>query len=329
MQLNSWTGFNEGDSVLMLWGAHRDLAMKPNWRWRFYEQTLLRRIPAPSGFLSEEILERFRQRYERHRPKVLYAYTNVLAAFAGYLKDRGVRHRPQTMIVTAEMLTTPSRNLIESVFERPVFDQYGSRDIGMIASECSHHQGLHFHPWSSYVEFEPIGNTSDGPAYRLLVTDLLNYGQPFIRYDTGDCVVLADHRCHCGRWFPLIQRVLGRVTDGFILPDGGIVSGTAIATQLAMVGETFRAIRQVQFVQRTPLDVHLRYVVAPESSSSSQELRSICKGIDSLAKQPMRWTLEQVPDIPRESSGKSRLCVSEVPAPDSGTANALPAHART
>lgn len=322
MQLNSWTGFNEGDSVLMLWGAHRDLAMKPSWRWRLYEETLLRRIPAPSGFLSEEILERFRQRYERHRPKVLYAYTNVLVAFAGYLKKHGLRHRPQTLIVTAEMLTTPNRALIESVFERPVFDHYGSRDIGMIASECSHHQGLHFHPWSSYVEFEPIGNTPDGPAYRLLVTDLLNFGQPFIRYDTGDCVVLADHRCQCGRWFPLIQRVLGRVTDGFILPDGGIVSGTAIATQMAMVGETFRAIRQVQFVQRTPLDVHLRYVVAAESNSSSQELRSICKGIDALAKQPMRWTLEQVPDIPRESSGKSRLCISEVPAPDSSVANA-------
>jgi phenylacetate-CoA ligase len=324
LQLNSWTGFHEGDSVLMLWGAHRDLAMKPSWRWRFYEETLLRRIPAPSGFISEEILERFRLRYEQHRPKVIYAYTNVLAAFAAYLKEHGLRHRPQTMIVTAELLTTPNRALIESVFDRPVFDHYGSRDIGMIASECDHHQGLHFHPWCSYVEFEPIGKTPDGPAYRLLVTDLLNYGQPFIRYDTGDCVVLAEHSCHCGRWFPLIKRVLGRVTDGFILPDGGIVSGTAIATQMAMVGETFRAISQVQFVQRSPLDVHLRYVVTPESGSSSQELHSICNGIDALAKQPMRWTLEQVADIPRESSGKSRLCVSEVSLPDSGLTNTSP-----
>ena len=301
-QLNSWSGYNPGDSVLMLWGAHRDLAMQPSWRWRLYEERLMRCIPAPSGIINDEILERFRERYESRRPSVLYAYSTVLGAFAAYMQKHGMKHRPTTVIATAEVMNDENRKLAETVFGVPVTMHYGSREVGMIASECPQHQGLHFHPWSSYVEFDPIGDTPDGPAYRLLITDLLNYGQPFIRYDTGDCVVLADHRCQCGRWFPFIERVLGRVTDGFIFPDGGIVSGTAIATQMAMVGETFRAIRQVQFVQRTPLDVHLRYVVAAESNSSSQELRSICKGIDALAKQPMRWTLEQVPDIPRESS---------------------------
>ena len=28
-----------GRSVLMMWGAHRDLAMQPSWRWRLYEET--------------------------------------------------------------------------------------------------------------------------------------------------------------------------------------------------------------------------------------------------------------------------------------------------
>lgn len=322
LHLNSWAGFQVCDPVLMLWGAHRDLAMQPSWRWRLYEETLLRRIPAPSGFLSEEILERFRQRYEQRRPKVIYAYTNVLVAFAAYLKQLGVRHRPQSMIVTAELLTPPNRKLIESVFDQRVFDHYGSRDIGMIASECSRHEGLHFHPWSSYVEFDPIGDTPDGPAYRLLITDLLNYGQPFIRYDTGDCVTLSEQRCSCGSWFPLVRQVLGRVSDGLVLADGGIVSGTAIATQMAMVGEAFRAISKVQFLQKSHQHMHLRYVVASGSTSASQELRSICNGIDALAKQPMRWTLEQVADIPRENSGKSRLCMSEVLPPAPSLANA-------
>ena len=63
-QLNSWSGYNPGDSVLMLWGAHRDLAMQPSWRWRLYEERLMRCIPAPSGIINDEILERFRERYE-------------------------------------------------------------------------------------------------------------------------------------------------------------------------------------------------------------------------------------------------------------------------
>jgi hypothetical protein len=39
--------------------------------------------------------------------------------------------------------------------------------------------------------------------------------------------------------------------------------------------------------------------------------------------QPMNWSLEQVADIPRERSGKIRLCVSELPPPESSFANSL------
>jgi len=89
MRLNSWVGFDQGDRVLLMWGAHRDLVIQPNWRYRFYEETLLRRIPAPSGIINDEILERFRERYEALRPKVLYAYSTVLAAFAAYMVKHG------------------------------------------------------------------------------------------------------------------------------------------------------------------------------------------------------------------------------------------------
>jgi len=67
------------------------------------------------------------------------------------------------IIATAEVMNDENRRLIESTFGVPVTMHYGSRELGMIASECSQHQGLHFHPWSSYIEFDPIGDTPDGP----------------------------------------------------------------------------------------------------------------------------------------------------------------------
>lgn len=323
MQLNSWSGYKAGDSVLMLWGAHRDLAMKPSWRWRLFEEGLMRIIPAPSGIISDEILERFRERYEKHRPKVLYAYSTVLAAFAAYLLKRGMKHRPTVVIATAEVMNDENRRLAESVFGVPVTMHYGSREVGMIASECSSHAGLHFHPWSSYVEFDSIGDTPDGPAYRLLVTDLLNSGQPFLRYDTGDCVTLREQRCSCGRWFPLVDKVLGRVCEGIVMADGGIIPGITLGTQMAQMGHTFRSIAQVQFVQRSVEHLHLRYAVKEDPSYKQPELDSICTAINALMSNPMKWSLEQVADIPRERSGKIRLCVSEMPAPDSGFARSL------
>jgi phenylacetate-CoA ligase len=314
MHLAASVGFHPGDPVLMLWGAHRDLALAPNWRWRLFDGFLIRRKLAPSGILSEEILERFRLRYESHRPKVLYCYASVLAAFAAHLQQTGFRHRPQVLITTAEVLSDQNRALIESVFQIPVHNFYGSRDIGMIGSECSEHAGPHFHPWASYVEFDPIGDTPDGPAYRLIVTDLLNHGQPFIRYDTGDCVTLAETQCRCGRWFPRARKIIGRVGDGLLLADGSMMPAVSLGNHISQVGHNFRAIAKMQFVQKTREHVHLRYVVNDGNASAQSELRTICNAIDALASQRMHWTLEEVHDIPREQSGKIRLCISEIPS---------------
>jgi phenylacetate-CoA ligase len=323
IQLNSWSGYKPGDSVLMLWGAHRDLAMQPSWRWRFYEQMLMRSIPAPSGVLNNDVLDRFRERYEKHRPKVLYAYSTVLAAFAAHMQKRPFTHRPSVMVATAEVMSDENRRLIESVFGTPVTMHYGSREAGMIASECAHHDGLHFHPWGCHVEFESIGDTPDGPAYRLLITDLLNYGQPFLRYDSGDCVTLQHKECSCGRWFPKAEKILGRVCEGIVLADGGIIPGITLGTQLAQLGYSFRSIAQVQFVQKNLEHLHLRYSVKEDSSHKQRELDSIRTAIDALMNHPAQWTLEQVAEIPRERSGKIRLCVSEIPTPESTFSRSL------
>lgn len=183
----------------------------------------MRQTPPPPGVVGIEVLEKWRWRYEKQRPKVLYGRATVLAAFAGYLRERGVTHRPHAIISTAEVLTVPHRRLLASVFKSAPFNYYGRRDVGMIAAECSEHEGLHFHPWGSFVEFDPIAQSPDGPVYRLLITDLLNYGQPFIRFDTGDCVTLTEQSCSCGRWFPLVGKILGRLEQGAIVANGAVV----------------------------------------------------------------------------------------------------------
>ncbi|MGA8288881.1 MAG: hypothetical protein WB950_09260 [Acidobacteriaceae bacterium] len=223
MKLDEWAGFRAGDSAMMLWGAVTDAAREFNWRWRVYEGVFMRQTQPPPGVVGIEVLEKWRWRYEKQRPKILYGRATVLAAFAGYLRERGITHRPNAIISTAEVLSLPHRRLLATVFKSAPFNYYGRRDVGMIAAECSEHEGLHFHPWGSFVEFEPIAQSPDGPVYRLLVTDLLNYGQPFIRFDTGDCVTLTEQSCSCGRWFPLVGKILGRLDQGTIVANGAVV----------------------------------------------------------------------------------------------------------
>ncbi len=58
--------------------------------------------------------------------------------------------------------------------------------------------------------------------FELVGTGFNNASMPLIGYRCGDLVRPAPskERCACGRWFPLIERIVGRVDDSIKLPDG-------------------------------------------------------------------------------------------------------------
>ncbi len=257
LTLDERSGFYAGDSAMMLWGASSSMSRESNWKWRMYEGVFMRQTPPPPGIIEQPVLERWRWRLEKQRPKVIYGRATVLAIFAAYLQERATRHRPQTVIATAEVLSTSHRKLISSVFGSTPFNFYGSRDIGMVAAECSEHEGLHFHPWGSHVEFDPIGESPDGTIYRLLVTDLLNYAQPFILYDTGDCVTLTEQSCSCGRWFPLVRQVIGRVVEGGVQANGMAVPNITFIDRSNPIQQPYLPVPQVRTVRKQPKNISL------------------------------------------------------------------------
>jgi phenylacetate-CoA ligase len=311
--LNRWSGFDQGDSILMVWGAERDLELNPSWRWKLYEQGLMRRIPAAAGQISSSIFQVFLDRLNQHRPDILYGYGVTLARFAEFVRDSNVKHHlPRAIIITAEAITPADRDCIEQTFGCKATDQYGSRDVGMIGSECEHHSGLHFHPAGCLIEFEYAGMTSDGPMHRLIVTDLLNYGMPLIRYDTGDCVIVDRAPCPCGRWFPRVKAILGRASDNFVLSDGTEVPGNTFATKLALLANGFRHVTQLQVIQKEMDRVVLLYAASGRPSEIELELSRVREALQDMVKVTMHCTMTQVPEIRREASGKLRFCISEV-----------------
>src|SRR5207248_3298331 len=76
------------------------------------------------------------------------------------------------------------RTLIERVFQAPVFETYGSREFMLIGAECDKHTGLHLVPENHVVEVvDELGQpTPPGEEGNVVITDLTNYGMPFIRY---------------------------------------------------------------------------------------------------------------------------------------------------
>jgi phenylacetate-CoA ligase len=158
-----------------------------------------------------------------------------------------------------------------------------------------------------YVEFLPIQGAELEGLHEILVTDLQNYGMPFIRYRINDCALVATGPCACGRGFPLIKKIVGRTTDNFYMPNGDVVPGVALTNRVIQVCS---GLRKLQVIQKTLYDFHVRYVPGPNFGTS--DLEFLLTRLRVFFPDSIRWTFEEVTEIERERSGKTRFCISYV-----------------
>lgn len=308
MQFNIWAGNRPGNKIFFLWGARQDYNPNPSWRWRLFDTYIMRRFWAPTSLFNEEIFESYRQAINRFKPTIVYAYPTPLTLFCEYLRDSGKDvYHPKAAICTAEPLLADQRQLIQKVLGVELFEHYGSREFGMIAAECERHDGMHVNSGAVYIEYLPVeGAESDG-LHEILVTDLLNDGMPLIRYRVNDCVLLGAQTCSCGRGYPLVRQVIGRTNDLFRLTNGDKIPGVSLTNRVLKVCP---GLKKIQIVQETLADFYVRYV--PGLSFSPDDLVRLRNNLGSFFPGDLNWRFEEVADIPRERSGKTRFCISRV-----------------
>jgi len=181
----SWAGYRLGDRCFMFWGSPIDLGTHT----RRYVQIaknvarLLERIVMVDPWVvSNRVLSRFAQMLKEFDPKIVRGYAGPVYIVARYLLENNIDDvRPKAVITGAETLFDPMRKTIERAFGCPVFDYYGTREVGAIAAECREHCGYHITAENVVLEFIREGeHVSCGENGAILITGLRNYGMPLI-----------------------------------------------------------------------------------------------------------------------------------------------------
>ena len=197
---------------------------------------------------------------------------------------------------------------METTFNCPVADLYGTREVGHIAAQCPEGR-LHINDEHLLVEVVNSGNPCRaGEQGSILVTTLNQYAMPFIRYDIGDVAILDDAPCSCGRGLGILKEVVGR--DGEILttPSGKILSPN-FWCRMMMSDRVAGCIKQFRVIQRTKSDISIQIV--RDSGYTDEHTAFLKRLLTSNLGGDMSVHFEFVENIPPEKSGKYRLVVSE------------------
>ncbi len=247
----------------------------------------------------------------RWQPSHLWGFASYIVSLAQFLQRIDLRWTPslKAVITTSETLSLQGRATIEEAFSCPVFNRYGSRELGNCAQDCAAGRGMHFN--SEVVFFEVVDDEGQwvepGEVGRLVATDLLNYAAPFVRYYTGDLAV-AGTECDCGRGWPVLDGIEGRESEAISCPDGKVVSPTTLGHHLFVLHGNAKAFSAYQLVKLSPGAARLLVVPVPGLDSEAllgARRQMECDITELLAGVDVEVAI--VDEIPQAPSGKRAI----------------------
>lgn len=145
------------------------------------------------------------------RPDYLLADPDDLLRLGEQLSHSGkLLTTLRSILITAESLTSASREAIESVFGVRIIDSYQLPELGLIATPCPTRPGYHLHAENVIVELltadgSPCCSEEGGSEEvgRVVVTGLRDFGLPLIRFETPHRARWGQ--CSCGRGVPVLS----------------------------------------------------------------------------------------------------------------------------
>ena len=192
------------------------------------------------------------------QPAMLGGYPSNLELLIDEAEQGRLRISPVIIMTGGEYLSDELRKRLAETFHCYVQTSYSCTEGGTVACECTQH---HFHINDDWLIVEPVDREGepvpDGvQSDHILLTNLYNYTQPFIRYAVTDRVIMHHERCACGNPSPWIE-LEGRTDDVTSFAENGKEIKIAPLPVYAVLKEV-HSIRRFQVLVRDGNEIELR-----------------------------------------------------------------------
>jgi phenylacetate-CoA ligase len=207
------------------------------------------------------------------------------------------------MVCGGEVLYPDLQERAERVFGARMLERYGAHEAGQIAWRCLDCGFMHTNDDSVVVEIlrdgEPV---QPGETGEVVVTGLLSYTMPFLRFRLGDLAEQGPERGggQCRFGFSRIRAVQGRQIDNLTLADGRSMPTYGLMSTIRQTG----CVRRFQILQDSFDRIRILYVPNPGlDRDPGPELER--RLLDALPAS-VGVTTEAVTQISPDGSGKYR-----------------------
>lgn len=302
-------GYRQGMKMALLWGNELELARGKSVHERlkmFVENTKMLNFYD----LSEEKLKKYTECLLRWKPDIIRGYSTAIYLYVKYCNSNAIRfkNKPKSIIITSDKISDQQKVEIEDFFECKVFEEYGSREFYVMAQECNAHQGLHLA--EELFVFEILDLISGECRFQgrgeIIVTSLVNYAMPLLRFRLGDEVTIQPGKCHCGRKLMKISNIEGRIGDFVITKNGKFIYQNFFANVFAI----HRGIDRFQLQQYEKGKVQIK--VIKNKNFKQEEMDQVMLRFKSMLKNDLEMTLTYVNKIEIPTSGKRRPIISHI-----------------
>ncbi|MDD3215237.1 MAG: AMP-binding protein [Methanoculleus sp.] len=279
----------------------------------YWKRALLGRwLIMSSHHMTEETMPAYIDRIRRFKPRFIQGYPSTAAILARYMEEHDIEPFPtvKAVLCGSENLYPWQRDLIREAFGCRVFSWYGNSEQTVLAGECE--ESTRYHVFPEYGIVELIGRDGrpvEGPGEtgEVVTTNLTNFVCPLIRYRTMDAAVLGNAPCSCGRAYPLLEKVEGRLQEFIVTKDRRLIPMTAVN----MHSGVFDNVAQFQFYQKREGEVLLRIVKRPRYTE--EDTAWILRELGEKFEGDVDVTIRFVAKIPRTRLGKYQFLIQDLP----------------
>jgi len=241
-------------------------------------------------------------------PAYLLIHPSVLKELLYLSREQGYQPANLKEVCTlGEILYPELRERCQHQWKVRVTDNYSCEEFGSLALQCPEFPHFHVQSESVLVEVLRPDNTpcEPGEVGKTVISSLHNFATPILRYENGDMAEVGEP-CACGRGLLVLKRIIGRVRNTAILPDGERLMPNLSTGPLL----NDLPIKHFQLVQKTTELIEARLVVG-RPLTTAEEI-ALADYFNKGWRHEFNFAFVYLDEIKRGANGKYEVFLCEV-----------------